>query len=161
MIIPLLFFMPRICYHVQMDRLTAEQRHKCMSHIKSKDTQIELMMRKALREHGYGYRKHYKALPGTPDIVLTKYKICVFCDSAYFHGRDWEQLQEQLKRGKNADFWIKKIGRNIQKDDEVNRALFGAGWTVLRFWDTEIKKNLDGCIKVIEETIMEKKIEVD
>ena len=89
-----------------MDRLTPEQRHKNMKSIKSKDTEIERILRKALRDKGYGYRKNYKALPGCPDIVLTKYRIAIFCDSEFFHGKDWEVLKPQLEKGKNADFWI-------------------------------------------------------
>ena len=71
-----------------MDRLTKEQRHKNMSHIKSKDTKIEVKLRKALWHKGYRYRKNYSQLPGKPDIVLTKFKIVIFCDSEFFHGKD-------------------------------------------------------------------------
>lgn len=73
-----------------MDDLTKEQRHKNMSHIKAKDTSIEMILRKALWHKGYSYRKNYKALPGSPDIVLTKYKIAIFCDGEFFHGKNWE-----------------------------------------------------------------------
>ena len=73
-----------------MDRLTPEQRHKNMSSIKSKDTSIELVLRKALWNKGIRYRKNYKELPGSPDIVLTNYIIAIFCDSDFFHGKDWE-----------------------------------------------------------------------
>ena len=73
-----------------MDRLTKEQRHRNMSNIKNKDTSIELKLRKALWEKGYRYRKNYNKLPGKPDIVLTKYRIAIFCDSEFFHGKDWE-----------------------------------------------------------------------
>ena len=71
-----------------MDDLTKEQRHKAMSRIRSKDTAIEVKLRKALWHSGYHYRKNYAALPGKPDIVLTKYKIAIFCDSEFFHGKD-------------------------------------------------------------------------
>ena len=84
-----------------MDRLTKEQRHRNMSNIKNKDTSIEIKLRKALWEKGYRYRKNYNKLPGKPDIVLTKYKIVIFCDSEFFHGNDWEKLKLQLKKGKN------------------------------------------------------------
>ena len=84
-----------------MDRLTKEQRHRNMSNIKNKDTSIEIKLRKALWEKGYRYRKNYNKLPGRPDIVLTKYKIAIFCDSEFFHGKDWEKLKLQLKKGKN------------------------------------------------------------
>ena len=93
-----------------MDTLTKEQRSKCMSHIRSKDTGIEVRLRKALWKKGYRYRKNYKRLPGTPDIVLTKYRIAIFCDSEFWHGRDWDVLKPRLLKGKNPDYWIKKIG---------------------------------------------------
>lgn len=92
-----------------MDTLTKEQRSKCMSHIRSKDTGIEVRLRKALWKKGYRYRKNYKRLPGTPDIVLTKYRIAIFCDSEFWHGRDWDVLKPRLLKGKNPDYWIKKL----------------------------------------------------
>lgn len=138
-----------------MDRLTKEQRHKNMSHIRSKDTSIEVKLRKALRKEGFRYRKNMKSLPGRPDIVLTKYKIAIFCDSEFFHGKDWEALQVQLKKGKNADFWIEKISRNRERDEEINKRLLFMGWTVLRFWGKDIKKDVNQCVRVIEEAIFD------
>lgn len=138
-----------------MDRLTKEQRHKNMSNIKNKDTGIEVKLRKALWKKGYRYRKNYKKLPGKPDIVLPKYKLVVFCDSEFFHGKDWEDLHEQLKRGNNAEFWIKKISQNRIRDEEINKQLKFMGWTVIRFWGKDIKKDVEQCVKVIEETIFE------
>ena len=138
-----------------MDRLTKEQRHKNMSNIKNKDTGIEVRLRKALWEKGYRYRKNYKILPGKPDIVLTKYKLAVFCDSEFFHGKDWEVLQEQLRRGQNAEFWINKISRNMDRDEEINKQLKYLGWTVIRFWGKDIKKDVQQCVKAIEEAIFE------
>ena len=85
-----------------MDCLTPEQRHKNMVNIKSKDTSIEVVLRKALWKKGIRYRKNYKLLPGTPDIAITKYKIAIFCDSEFFHGKDWEVLKPRLEKGKNA-----------------------------------------------------------
>ena len=78
-----------------MDRLTKEQRHRNMSNIKNKDTSIEVILRKALWEKGYRYRKNYSGLPGKPDIVLTKQKIVIFCDCEFFHGKDWDDLKKQ------------------------------------------------------------------
>ena len=80
------------------DNLTVEQRKKNMQHIKSKDTKIEIALRKALWNKGYRYRKNYCLLPGKPDIVLTKYKIAIFCDSEFFHGKDWEILKPRLHK---------------------------------------------------------------
>jgi DNA mismatch endonuclease (patch repair protein) len=144
---------------IEVDRLTKEQRHKNMKNIKSKDTSIELKLRKELWRRGYRYRKNYVALPGKPDIVLVKHKIAIFCDSEFFHGKDWEVLKPQLESGKNSDFWIEKISKNQQHDDEVNKELQYLGWTVIRFWGKEIMKNTDECIKVIEETIFDETLQ--
>jgi DNA mismatch endonuclease (patch repair protein) len=130
-----------------------------MQNIRSRDTSIECRLRKALWEKGYRYRKNYKKLPGKPDIVLTKYKIAIFCDSEFFHGKDWETLKVQLSKGKNADFWIKKITSNIKRDEEIDSRLKGLGWNVLRFWGRDIKKNTEDCLKTVEEVIFEMKLE--
>ena len=124
-----------------MDRLTKDQRRKNMQHIKPYDTKIEIILRKALWQKGIRYRKNYKSLPGTPDIVITKYKIAIFCDSEFFHGKDWEVLKPRLEAGNNPEYWKKKILRNIERDDEVNKALMSMGWTVIRFWGKDILKN--------------------
>lgn len=142
-----------------MDKLTPKQRRKAMRHIRSSNTKIERMLRKALWERGYRYRKNYRRLPGKPDIVITKYKIAIFCDSEFFHGKDWDKLLEQLKRGNNSEFWIKKIQRNIERDDEVNKKLRYLGWTVLRFWGEDIRKNLKGCVLAVEDAIMDGELE--
>ena len=140
------------------DNLTAEQRKKNMQHIKSKDTKIEVLLRKELWKRGYRYRKNYSKLPGKPDIVLTKYKIAIFCDSEFFHGKDWEVLKPRLEKGNNSDYWLKKISRNRERDDEINKQLLFQGWTVIRFWGKDILKNVDECIKVVEETIFDLKM---
>ena len=126
---------------------------KNMRKIHSKDTSIELQLRKALWHKGYHYRKNYKALPGSPDIVLTKYKIAIFCDSEFFHGKDWEILKLRLEKGKNPDFWIKKIERNRNRDCENDRQLLFLGYTVLHFWGQDITKHTDECLQAIEEAI--------
>ena len=138
-----------------MDRLTKEQRHRNMSNIKNKDTSIELKLRKALWKKGYRYRKNYNKLPGKPDIVLTKYRIVIFCDSEFFHGKDWEKLKLQLEKGKNSEFWINKISKNIERDENIEKELNFMGWTVLRFWGKDINKNVDECVKVVEEKIFD------
>ena len=140
------------------DVLTPEQRRKNMQHIRGKDTTIEVILRKALWARGYRYRKNYKRIPGSPDIVLTKYKIAIFCDGEFFHGKDWEVLKPRLEKSNNSEFWIKKISRNLERDDEINKKLLSRGWTVIRFWGNEIKKNTDECIRVIEETIFDIKL---
>lgn len=140
------------------DVLTPEQRRKNMQRIKANDTKIEVLLRKALWKKGYRYRKNFKELPGKPDIVLTKYKVAIFCDGEFFHGKDWEVLKPRLEKSNNSEFWIKKISRNLERDDEINKKLLFMGWTVIRFWGNEIKKNTDQCVRVIEETIFDIKL---
>ena len=115
-----------------MDDLTPEQRKKNMRAIRSKDTTIELALRKALWQRGIRYRKNYKGLLGKPDIVITKYRIAVFCDSDFWHGYDWENRKARIKS--NQDYWIPKIERNMKRDREVTATLVEQGWIVLRFW---------------------------
>lgn len=141
-----------------MDILTKEQRKKNMQHIKAKDTKIEIILRKALWKKGYRYRKNYNKLLGKPDIVLPKYNIVIFFDGEFFHGKDWELLKNKLKKSNNGEFWIKKISRNRERDDEINKRLSFEGWTVLRFWGEDIKKHTDECVKIIEETIFDQNI---
>lgn len=136
-----------------MDNLKPEQRHKNMQHIKSKGTQIERIFRKALWREGIRYRKNYDKLPGKPDIAITKYKIAIFCDGEFFHGKDWEQLKIKLKNSNNSDYWIKKIQRNINRDYEVEQAIRAKGWIVLRFWGKDIKHDVNMCVKTVKEAI--------
>ena len=130
-----------------------EKSHKNMSRIRGKDTSIEVVLRKALWHRGFRYRKNYKELPGRPDIVLPKYRIAIFCDSEFFHGKDWEILKPRLEKGKNPDYWIKKIERNRSRDFETDKKLLFLGYTVIHFWGQDIKKHTDECIQAIEEAI--------
>ena len=136
-----------------MDNLTKAQRRKNMQHIRAKDTSIEVRLRKALWNKGYRYRKNYDKLPGKPDIALTKYKVAIFCDSEFFHGKDWEVLKPRLEKSNNSQYWINKISRNRERDDEINKRLLFEGWTVIRFWGKDIVNNVDECVKVVEEVI--------
>ena len=136
-----------------MDDLTPEQRRKNMQAIRSSDTTIEIMLRKALWHRGIRYRKNYKKLPGKPDIAITKYKIAVFCDSDYWHGYDWENRSHRIKS--NRDYWIPKIERNMARDKEVNLLLESQGWIVLRFWEWQIRKHLEECVESILNTILQ------
>ena len=90
-----------------------------------------------------------------PDIAITKYKIAIFCDGEFFHGKDWDQLQEKLKNSNNSEYWLKKIQRNIIRDHEVEQAIRAQGWTVLRFWGKDIKKDVRLCVETVKEAIQE------
>lgn len=131
-----------------MDRHTAEQRHKNMQAIKSRDSEIEIMLRKELWSRGLRYRKNVKKVFGHPDIAFIGKKVAVFCDSEFWHGYDWEHRQNDIKT--RREFWIPKIERNIQRDLEVTKELEANGWIVLRFWGKDIKKQTKICADKIE-----------
>lgn len=137
-----------------MDRLTPEQRSKNMRAIKSTGTTDEMRLAKALWHLGYRYRKNNKTVFGKPDLTFKKYKIAIFVDSEFFHGKDWETQKHHIKS--NTEFWHKKIERNIQRDIEVNNYLEVQGWKVMRFWSKEVKKDLDSCINVIQNEILQR-----
>ena len=134
-----------------MDKHTPEQRHKNMQAVKSKDSEIERLLRNELWKRGLRYRKNVNNIIGKPDIVFIGKKVAVFCDSEFWHGYNWEERKEDIKT--RREFWIHKIERNMQRDLEVNAALAEAGWTVLRFWGKDIKKHCSECADVIERKV--------
>ena len=134
-----------------MDKLTRDQRRKNMWAIKCKDSEIERLLRSALWKRGCRYRKNDCRLEGKPDIVLSKYKIAVFCDSEFWHGYNWDVRKEDIKS--NRAFWIKKIEGNMKRDAAVNEILQKQGWTVLRFWGRDIQKHLEACVEEIEKAV--------
>lgn len=119
-----------------------------MSKIRSKNTIPELALRKALWQKGIRYRLNVKTLPGKPDIVIGRKKIVIFVDGEFWHGYDWEN--KKLKINSNRDYWIPKIEKNIERDIKYNALLKSMGYTVLRFWAQEIKKNIQECLLKIE-----------
>ena len=135
------------------DVLTKEQRHKNMKNIRGKDTRIEVILRKALWNKGYRYRKNYKKLPGTPDIAIAKYRIAIFCDSEFFHGYNWEIKKQKL--GHNREYWIKKIERNMARDRENDFKLIAMDWDPMHFWGQEIQKHTEECVQAVEDLIFE------
>lgn len=136
-----------------MDRHTPEQRSKNMSAVKSSGTSFEVALGKALWREGLRYRKNNKVVVGKPDFTFKKYKVAVFVDSEFFHGKDFETKK---KPETNAEFWEKKISRNIERDKEVNEYLISQGWTVLRFWSNDVKKNLSECVSKVKSVIENK-----
>ena len=122
-----------------------------MKRIKNKDSEIELMLRRELWTRGLRYTKNDKNVIGKPDIVFSKKKVAVFCDSEFWHGYDWETKRNDIKS--NRDFWISKIERNMERDAEVNRSLSIEGWTVIRFWGKEIKTDVRNCADRVEEKV--------
>jgi len=130
---------------------TTEQRSKLMSKIRSKETKPEIALRKGLWKKGIRYRINVKTVQGWPDLVINKYKIIVFVDGEFWHGFNWQEKKKKIKA--NRGFWIPKIERNIERDIQNNNNLTSMGYIVLRFWEHEIKKNLDLCIERILESV--------
>ena len=127
---------------------TSKERSHIMSKIKSKNSIPEIRLRHALWAKNIRYRIHRKELPGTPDIVIKKYKLAIFVDGEFWHGQDWNTNKYKLKS--NQDFWIPKIENNMQKDFYSNIALRNLGYTVFRFWSKDILKKLPQVINQIE-----------
>jgi DNA mismatch endonuclease (patch repair protein) len=138
-----------------MDVHTKEQRSKNMSAIRSKNTRIEDRLAKALFSKGYRYRRNDRSVMGKPDIMFKSLKIAIFCDSEYFHGKNWDQEKHRIKT--NTEFWHKKIEQNMLRDQKVNAELLKNNWQVLRFWGKDIQKNVDFCIEQIVRVIEERK----
>lgn len=125
---------------------TTKSRSKIMSKIRGKNTKPELLFRKALWHKGVRYRVNSK-LPGKPDVSIKKHKLAIFIDGEFWHGYNWDERVETIKS--NRKFWIPKIERNIQRDQEVNEMLSSLGFTIFRFWSNEVLNDLDKCINEV------------
>ena len=119
------------------DVMTPEQRSRCMAAIKGKDTKPELIVRKYLFSRGLRFRVQVRKLPGTPDIVLPKYKTAIFVNGCFWHGHEGCKYFRLPKS--NVEFWKEKIERNIERDRESMQALFDLGWKVVRVWECELR----------------------
>jgi len=135
-----------------------EEVHRNMSAIRSSGSKIEKALGQALWAFELRYRKNYNKILGKPDFAFPSLKIAVFCDSSFWHGRNWgPERKKEFRR--NREFWFKKIERNIERDKEVNACLRKQGWTVLRFWDDEIKRSPERCARKVLGAVSKKKIE--
>lgn len=137
-----------------MAKRKPEQVRKNMQAIKGEGTKIEMLLAKSLWERGYRYRKNDRRFLGKPDLTFSRLKIAIFCDSEFWHGKDWDKLKQRLTT--NPKYWVTKIEKNIARDKFVTQSLEKDGWTVLRFWENEILNNLKTCIATIEEAILNK-----
>ena len=117
--------------------MTESQRHKCMSHIRSKDTMPEVVLRRELHRRGFRFRKNVRSLPGTPDIVLPKYRTCIFVNGCFWHGHKGCRYYSIPKT--NADFWKDKVKRNIERDALNIQNLEALSWHVITVWECELK----------------------
>lgn len=127
------------------DTLTQEQRRRCMSHIRSKNTRPEILVRHELFRRGYRYRINVNKLPGRPDIVLPKYKTVIFINGCFWHGH--EGCKYYVLPKTNVEFWRNKIERNKLRDKEEQRKLASMGWHCITVWECQLKP------KVREQTL--------
>jgi DNA mismatch endonuclease, patch repair protein len=135
------FLAPSPNYYVP-DTFDKGTRSRIMSRILSKNTSIEIGFRKALWARGVRYRVHYKKLPGKPDIAFPSKRVAVFIDGDFWHGYTWKSLEKVPPK----EYWQGKINKTIARDKKYTKQLEGEGWLVLRFWEHEIKENLNKCI---------------
>lgn len=142
-----------------MSKKTPEQIRKNMRNVHNKDSQIELALRRELWSRNLRNRKNVNRIFGKPDIAFIGLKIAVFVDSEFWHGYDWQNKQLEIKS--NRDFWVPKIERNMQRDLEVTDRLQSDGWTVIRVWGKDIKRDVVSVADRIESVYKEKKNDAD
>lgn len=118
---------------------------------KKSGTRCEMLLRRALWSAGLRYRVNRPSLPGRPDLVFAKARVVIFCDGDFWHGRDLAARLARLAAGHNAPYWVAKIRRNVERDRETDAALSALGWKVLRFWETEILREIDAVVKRVKD----------
>jgi DNA mismatch endonuclease, patch repair protein len=137
------------------DRRAPEITSKIMSAVKNKDSEAEVKLRRALFARGLRYRVHYGKLVGRPDIVFPGARVVVFIDGDFWHGNAWRlrgmaSFDEQFRFRSRPEWWRAKISRNMERDKEVNEALSGIGWRVLRLWESDVLKDVEACAERVE-----------
>jgi DNA mismatch endonuclease (patch repair protein) len=134
-----------------MDTRTREQRSRIMAAVRSKNTSPEIILRRALYAAGLrGWRCHYRRAPGTPDVAFVSKRVAVFIDGAFWHGHP-----SRHRPGRSGSYWDEKIARNVERDQRVDGELRSAGWTVLRFWDFDVRKDLATVVDTIASALAE------
>jgi len=148
-----------------LDKLTPQQRHKNMAAIRSKDTKPEMIVRRYLWAHGFRYRLNHKRLPGHPDLVLRKYRTCIFINGCFWHGHhinlQFDDLQFTIENSEcckipktNREFWVAKIRRNKERDKEEQKKLAEMGWHCITVWECELKpKSREQTLESLEYTL--------
>ncbi|WP_255347578.1 DUF559 domain-containing protein [Candidatus Nitrosotenuis chungbukensis] len=128
-----------------------KKRSEIMSKIKSKNTKLDCSMAKILTKSHFTFRQYPKIF-GNPDFVVKK-KVVVFCDSSFWHGRNWRKLKQKLSRGNNPQYWVSHIAKNKKRDKMVNKKMRNDGYIVVRFWDTDVYKRPEWCIDEIKKAL--------
>lgn len=136
---------------------TTPEISKRMSKVHLKRGKAEMMLAKALWHKGYRYRLNYKKLPGSPDIAITKYRVAVFVDGEFWHGQNWQERKTRLRS--NREYWIEKIEENITRDARNDDLLAYQGWAIVHLWEKDVLKDLDKCVKYVEDAVVEQIVE--
>lgn len=136
---------------------TTPEISKRMSKVHLKRGKAETVLAKALWHKGYRYRLNYKKLPGSPDIAITKYRVAIFVDGEFWHGKNWQERKERLRS--NREYWIEKIEENIARDARNDDLLAYQGWAIIHLWEKEVLKDLDKCVKYVEDAVVEQIVE--
>ena len=140
------------------DVLTPQQRHRCMSHIRSKATKPEIVVRRWLWAHGYRYRLNVKSVPGKPDIVMRKYRTAIFVNGCFWHGH--EGCKQFVLPKTNSDFWRNKTEYNRERDQKNYQLLIEAGWQVIVIWQCNlVKEKIEATMQSVAVALNEKLIE--
>lgn len=142
-------------------RPASEAASKAKRANRATDTGHEVLLRRALWRQGLRYRKHAKNLPGKPDLVFGRAKVVVFCDGDFWHGREWDALQEKLGKGSNSGYWLAKIARNRETDQLTSAALMELGWAVVRLWESDIKKDPEGAAQTVAQAVRQRLTDSD
>lgn len=137
---------------MKTDSVSPSRRSEIMSRIKSKDTGVELLVRRRLFAMGYRYRIHYKSLPGKPDIVFTKKKIAVFIHGCFWHGHNCASRYAHTSQS-NRMYWGPKIARTRQRDQEHVQILEASGWTVIVLWECELRRDAGNAMRGLLQTL--------
>jgi len=124
-----------------------------MSGIRGTNTKPEMRVRQLLHHRGFRFRLHDKSLPGKPDIVFGKNRLAVFCDGDFWHGRDLSNRLAKLRKGHNPEYWVKKVLKNVERDQRQTKLLESLGWTVVRFWETDIHRQVGDIADQIATTL--------
>jgi DNA mismatch endonuclease (patch repair protein) len=135
------------------DNLSPEQRSRCMSHVRNRDTALEQAVRSALHSRGYRFRKHVPTLPGTPDVVFPRERLAVFVDGDFWHGYRFPVWRHTV-----SSFWQEKISVNRARDQRNHARLRRLGWNVVRLWQHEIERDLDNCVDRVALAIEARKV---
>ena len=136
------------------DRMTPEQRHDCMASIHSEDTRPEQVVRRELWQRGYRFRKCVRSLPGTPDIVLPKYRTCIFVNGCFWHGH--KGCSKFVMPKTRTEFWANKIARNQERDLVNIQRLESIGWSAITIWECELgNSRIENTMEKIESMLAE------